>query len=373
VSANEEVDIEAAFNPLVVDPNAKKDVRDPETEGSPRIPAAGRAEVDTEEPDEPIAGLLHPGDDIRDRMEQAIEVPGPMPELQTRAGRRVRYTTRWQESVQQQREGLVALMMVPWEVFHDDGYKIQDDMENPIAFVESTNPDIMYLDEAMKQPDRIQFQEAMIKEVQSQADNDNWKVVSKETVPVGTPILLAVWAMRRKRRIATGEVYKWKARLNLHGGKQEYGLNYWETYSPVVTWTTVRLFLVLVLLNKWVSRQVDFVLAYPQADIECPLYMEIPRGFQSEGSRKKNCLMLEKNIYGQKQAGHVWNQYLHDGLVARGFTQSKIDMCLYYRGQVALLFYVDDGIFLAPRQADIDEAYAALTKPVVAQNGAVVH
>jgi Reverse transcriptase (RNA-dependent DNA polymerase) len=172
----------------------------------------------------------------------------------------------------------------------------------------------------------------MIKEVQYQADNDNWKFVGKDTVPAGTPILPAVWAMRRKRCIATGEVYKWKAHLNLHGGKQEYGLNFWEMYSPVVTWTTVRLFLVLVLLNKWVSCQVDFVLAYPQADIECPLYMEIPRGFQSEGSRKKNCLLLEKNIYGQRQAGCVWNQYLNDGLVARGFTQSKIDMCLYYRG-----------------------------------------
>jgi hypothetical protein len=42
--------------------------------------------------------------------------------------------------------------------------------------------------------------------------------------------------------------------------------------------------LILVTLNKWVSRQVDFVLAFPQADIECPLYMEIPRGFQSEGT-----------------------------------------------------------------------------------------
>ena len=134
--------------------------------------------------------------------------------------------------------------------------------------------------------------------------------------------------MRQKRRIATNEVYKWKARLNVHGGKQEYGLNYWETYSPVVVWTTVRLFLILTLLNGWKSRQVDFVLAFPQADIEVPMYMEIPRGFQLEGSRKKNCLLLEKNLYGQKQAGRVWNQYLHDGLIARGFRQSKIDICL---------------------------------------------
>jgi Reverse transcriptase (RNA-dependent DNA polymerase) len=82
--------------------------------------------------------------------------------------------------------------------------------------------------------------------------------------------------MRRKRHIATQEVYKWKVRLNLHGGKQEYELNFWETYSPVVSWVTVHLMLIIVTLNKWASHQVDFVLAFLQADIECPLYMEIP-------------------------------------------------------------------------------------------------
>jgi Reverse transcriptase (RNA-dependent DNA polymerase) len=126
-------------------------------------------------------------------------------------------------------------------------------------------------------------------------------------------------------------------------------------------------------MNKWASRQVDFVLAFPQVDIECPLYMEIPRGFHSERSRKKNCLLLKKNVYGQRQAGRVWNQYLHDGLVAHGFKQSKIDMCLYYRGRVALLFFVDDGIFLGPRQSDIDEAYKILTEPILAKNGDIVH
>jgi hypothetical protein len=290
---------------------------------------------------------------LPDQNDDPPEPPGAPAELptaaqHTRSGREVRHTDRWKESLQQQDQGLVSLLAVPWEVYHDDSYRIQKEMENPVAFVASTNPDIMYYDEAMRQPDKEQFQKAMMLEVQTHTDNGHWKIISRDDVPRGEPVLPSVWAMRRKRRIATQEVYKWKARLNLHGGKQEYGLNYWETYSPVVTWATVRLILVLVLLNRWATRQVDFVLAYPQADIEVPLYMEIPRGFQSEGSRKKNCLLLEKNIYGQRQAGRVWNQYLHEGLVARGFKQSQIDMCLYYRGNVVLLFYVDDGVLSAP-------------------------
>ena len=103
------------------------------------------------------------------------------------------------------------------------------------------------------------------------------------------------------------------------------------------------------------------------------MYMEIPRGFRYEGSRKTHCLLLEKNIYGQKQAGRIWNQFLHDGLVARGFKQSKVDMCLYYRKRVALLFYVDDGIFCAPSSKDIDEAYKILSEPVVSKEGKVLH
>jgi hypothetical protein len=74
-------------------------------------------------------------------------------------------------------------------------------------------------------------------------------------------------------------------------------------------------------------------------------------------------LELKKNLYGQKQAGRVWNEYLHAGLIARGFKQSAVDMCLYYRGNVALMLYVDDGIFCAPKQSDIDEAYNLLSEP----------
>ncbi len=123
-------------------------------------------------------------------------------------------------------------------------------------------------------------------------NSDVLNELQQEGVPQGTQVLPSAWERRRKRRISTQEVYKWKARLSPHGGKQECGWNYWETYSPEVTWATVRLFLVLVLLNKWPSRQVVFVLVYPQADIECPMYVEIPSGFQTEGSRKKNCLLL---------------------------------------------------------------------------------
>ncbi len=83
--------------------------------------------------------------------------------------------------------------------------------------------------------------------------------------------------MKRKQEIKTQKVNKYKARLNVHGGKQEYGINYFETYAPVVTWFSIWLLLVLSILNKWYTRQVDFILTYPQADVEFDMYMDLPK------------------------------------------------------------------------------------------------
>ena len=103
------------------------------------------------------------------------------------------------------------------------------------------------------------------------------------TLPLGTKILPAVWAMKRKRRILTQEIYKWKARLSIDSGKQVHGVHYWETYAPVVAWPIVRFFLILSILKGWKTQQLDFVLAYTQADVETDLYMKIPTGYNKPG------------------------------------------------------------------------------------------
>jgi hypothetical protein len=76
------------------------------------------------------------------------------------------------------------------------------------------------------------------------------------------------------------EVYKWKACLTIDGSKQQYGLHYGQTYSPVVTWATTCFFFIQSVLHNWYSWQLVFVLAYAQAPVEHELYMEIPKGAQ---------------------------------------------------------------------------------------------
>ena len=79
-----------------------------------------------------------------------------------------------------------------------------------------------------------------------------------------------------QRRIATREVYKHKARLNIDSSQQVKGVNFWQTFAPVATWGTIRLILIMAVMGKWQTRQIDYVLGYTQADAECTnMYMSM--------------------------------------------------------------------------------------------------
>ena len=169
------------------------------------------------------------------------------------------------------------------------------------------------------------------------------------------------WLIRRKCSLTTNKITKHKARLNLHGGKQIYSMNYYETYAPVVTWFAIRLVIIFGILFQWSLRQVDFIMAYSQASIEMDIYMELPQGIKTaEGNSKEHVLKLLKNNYGQKQAGRVWNEYLIDKLNSIGFKHSLIDDYVFYHGDIIFMVYVDDGIFIGSNDAQLKNAIKEL-------------
>jgi hypothetical protein len=66
-------------------------------------------------------------------------------------------------------------------------------------------------------------------------------------------------------------------------------------------------------------------------------------------------LDLTKMSYGQKSAGRVWNQYLTNKLTKEvGFTQSKTDDCVFFKGNVVYLLYTDDSILAGPSKKEIE-------------------
>ena len=104
-------------------------------------------------------------------------------------------------------------------------------------------------------------------------------------------------------------------------------------------------------------------MAYPQAPAEMPLYVRLPQGYKRKGmTRKSHVLKLKRNVYGQKQAGRVCNQYMDQGMKSIGFTPSKFDPCLYYHKSIVFLVYIDDCIVFGPDDTAIDEVVADLHK-----------
>ena len=123
----------------------------------------------------------------------------------------------------------------------------------------------------------------------------------------------------------------------------------------------VRLFLILSILLGWQSLQLDFIMACPQAPEEMLLYMQLPQGYQRHGmTRKTHALKLICNMYKQKQSGHVWNKFMDKDMRDIGVTLSKFDPCLYYRGPILFLVYINNCIVFGPDGRTIDQVVSDL-------------
>jgi hypothetical protein len=103
---------------------------------------------------------------------------------------------------------------------------------------------------------------------------------------------------------------------------------------------TVCLLLTLCNIHGLESKYIDFVLAFPQADLDVNIWMELPMGIiintKSDNSRVY-VLELKKSLYSLKKASLNWFEKLKQGLVICGFTPSEIDSCLYLKELIALL------------------------------------
>jgi hypothetical protein len=170
----------------------------------------------------------------------------------------------------------------------------------------------------------------MRREITDLENSKSFVVIPRDALPANVKPVPSIWSFRRKRA-PDWTILKWKARLCPHGGKQVEGENFWETYAPVVTWSTVRLVLILSLITGLKSRQCDFVAAYTQAPLDTDIFMNIPAGFIVEngqlvfsnaltaGNSTTHVIRLLKNLYGLRQAGANWYDTLKSTLLSHGF------------------------------------------------------
>ena len=168
----------------------------------------------------------------------------------------------------------------------------------------------------------------------------------------GRNIIDCKWVYRIKRK-ATREIDRYKTRLVAKGFKQRYGIDYEDTFSPVIKAATIRLVLSVAVSRGWSLRQLDVQNAFLHGVLEEEVYMRQPLGF--EDSSKPNYLCrLDKALYGLKHAPRAWYSRLSLKLQQLGFCPSKGDTSLFFfkKGKVTIymLIYVDDIIVASSSQ-----------------------
>jgi len=206
---------------------------------------------------------------------------------------------------------------------------------------------------------------AIADEKKSITDNGTWEIVE---LPRGRTPVKCRWVFRVKRG-AEGEVIRYKARLVAKGFTQRYGIDYLETFAPVVKLTSLCIILALAAVGNYEIDQTDIKTAYLLGKLEEEIYMEIPEGLvveESSSSRKRKVCKLLKGLYGLKQSGRIWNQEWDRHLGGTcGFTRSKNDHAVYLKQRSEdycwILIWVDDVLWIGPR-AMVDEGKAMLAK-----------
>lgn len=149
-----------------------------------------------------------------------------------------------------------------------------------------------------------QWVQAMENEHQALLRNGTWHLVPR---PKGKNVIGCKWVYKVKRK-ADGSVERYKARLVAKGYKQRYGIDYEDTFSPVVKAATIRLVLSVAVSKGWILRQLDVQNAFLHGILEEEVYMQQPPGYEDDRYPNYVC-KLDKAIYGLKQAPRAWVSY----------------------------------------------------------------
>lgn len=141
---------------------------------------------------------------------------------------------------------------------------------------------------------------AMKEEFDALQRNHTWSLVP------ATPsmnIVASKWVFKVKYK-ANGSIERHKARLVAQGFSQTLGVDYFDTFSPVIKPTTVRIILTIVVSYNWSVHQLDFNNAFLYVTLQEVVYMSQPKGFVDH-SKPTHVCKLHKALYGLKQAlGH---------------------------------------------------------------------
>lgn len=197
-------------------------------------------------------------------------------------------------------------------------------------------------------------------ELEAHRKNGTWSIVPK---PEDRNCLDSKWVFKLQRK-ESGEVKRFEARLCARGFRQQPGLDYTETFSPVVRYDSLRVVLAIATHQDLEMVQFDVRTAFLHGILEEEIYMKIPEGLQVSGDENRLVCKLNKALYGLKQASRCWNQTFSMFLERFGFEKCNAENSLYYSNfneeNVFLALFVDDGLIMAKTKQTLEKIILAL-------------
>lgn len=219
-----------------------------------------------------------------------------------------------------------------------------------------TSEEIMF-SEALAGPESEQWRRAMADELQSFEDNDAWELVDN---PGNVTIVKCRWVLNKKFDVDNN--VRFRARLVAKGFSQKPGIDYTDTFSPVVRHSTLRLLFALsVKLNMSIDH-LDVTTAFLNGILKETIYMSLPEGFVNKSGGK--VLKLKRAIYGLKQSSLAWYDRVKDLLCNLDFKNSQYEPCLFTKtkGEIKIIvaLYVDDFLIFSNNSFETDSLKSVL-------------
>uniref|UniRef100_A0A0A9Z310 Retrovirus-related Pol polyprotein from transposon TNT 1-94 n=1 Tax=Lygus hesperus TaxID=30085 RepID=A0A0A9Z310_LYGHE len=235
------------------------------------------------------------------------------------------------------------------------------------------------------------WEEAIKAEIRAHVKNGTWEITKlpPDRNAVGYRMIL------KEKLNPDGTLERRKARLVAQGFSQRPGLDYSETYSPVVKMKSLRLLIGIAAEQNLKLNQLDVTTAYLNGTLDEEIYMKKPQGLEKylqqilkeesknadktiyqktkrmlrdlhEGNQTEKVCALKKSLYGLKQAGRQWYKKLDARLKEIGFISSCSEPCLYIRGEgedkILLAVYVDDLIIASSNEKETEKLKKDITE-----------
>ena len=226
-----------------------------------------------------------------------------------------------------------------------------------VCMMSSTKIPTSY-NQAMSSNDADEWKQAMDDEINSLIVNKTYDLVP---LPEGKKPVGGRWVFNIKDGPDESEVFK--ARFVAKGFTQVKGMDYFETFSPTVKMTSIRVFMQLAAEYDLFISQMDVKTAFLNAPIDCEIYVQQPKGYEKPGGL---VCKLNKSLYGLKQSGRNWNNTLNKFFSENEFTQSRVDPCVYFRKSddmcVAIIVVWVDDLIIGTREVELLNEIKGLLK-----------